>query len=118
MLASCLSAFICSSPIWAKVSAGCGFWRERIKSRVAYVAAFFDDICGIFTAPIMVGGWFNVPAIYTAPLSCASADSCRLMCNGQRRFKVSRACGRSQSHSFSGKLGSALHRPEIKWALK
>eukprot|EP00957_Ditylum_brightwellii_P019393 1462845-Ditylum_brightwellii.AAC.2 len=40
------------------------------------------------------------------------------MQNGKRRFKVSKACGRSQLHSFSGKWGSVLHRPEMKWALK
>ena len=50
-------------------------------------------------------------------LSCASANSRRLILTGRRRFSVKVACGSSMSHKCSGKFGSQLLIPETKRSL-
>ena len=53
-----------------------------------------------------------------APLSCASAESRGLILDSRRRFKVRVDWERRQSQRCSGKTGSQLVIPAIKWSLK
>jgi hypothetical protein len=47
-------------------------------------------------------------------LCCACVDSSGLTQEPRRSFKMSRACGRSQSYRWSGKSLLVLHRPAMK----
>ena len=64
------------------------------------------------------GGARGVLLKSKAPLSCAPAESRELVIYGQIRFKVRVAWDRRRSHRCSGKSGSQLVIPEIRWSLK
>ena len=53
-----------------------------------------------------------------APLSFASAEILGLIRDGLRRFKARVAWARRRSQRCSGKSGSQLVMPEIRWSLK
>jgi hypothetical protein len=46
-----------------------------------------------------------------APFMCASAESCGLMRDHRRRFKVSRHCGNILSQRLRGKSRLVEHKP-------
>ena len=64
------------------------------------------------------GGARGVQLKSKVPLSCASVESRGLIIDGQRRFKVRVVWERTLSQRCSGKTGSQLVMPEIRWSLK
>ena len=66
----------------------------------------------------VLGGARGVLLKSNAPLSCASDESCGLIREARRRWRVWTSCGTRWQHKYIGEVDSRDARPEMKWSLK